>query len=117
MWTGPSPSTPAAPSSRMPVPASRMPRGPPAAVTSTHGVLPPKRVAPPTGTDPRTPQNLTLIRAYRLALISDGPERDQRSMHVLIACQRYGTRLDLNLTVVVAADVKAPVRRRATRQA
>src|SRR3954471_21487195 len=47
------------PSSRMPVPASRMTSQSVAVRTSTHGVLPPYRtvVGPGDGIDPRVPQN------------------------------------------------------------
>src|SRR5258708_3282518 len=51
------------PSLRMPVPASTTTRVPESERTSTHDVLPPYRSVfrPGTGSEPRTPQNLTLI--------------------------------------------------------
>src|SRR5262249_55150227 len=56
----------AIPNALIPVPASRITSVPSPAVTCTHDVFPPNPAAcgPGTGTDPRTPQNVTRIESF-----------------------------------------------------
>src|SRR5215831_87426 len=66
------------PSSRIPVPASKMRMSGPHR-TSTHAVLPPKRLVrgPGAGIEPRVPQKVVLIGARVVAALAE-PALDQR---------------------------------------